>query len=109
MAPRWAAGIRLSTTLVAPALALLVVAACFLLAGELSERPEAKVEAVSVSSDGGIYVCEMTAAPSKCGPVADPTWPQIGASACVAVAAVLLLAAAGLSLRARRSPVSGLR
>ena len=89
---------RPSTTPILLALASLVVAACFLLAGEVARKPV--VEPVSVSRHGTMATCPWVPG-TTCGPVAEPGWPATGARICVDIAGVLLAGAAGLRLRAR--------
>lgn len=90
--------LRLGTTLVLLALASLVVAASFLLAGETAQKPV--VDPESTSRHGAIVVCPYVAG-TTCGPVPEPAWVTTGARICVDVAGGLLVVAAGLWLRAR--------
>jgi hypothetical protein len=90
--------LRLSATLVLLALASLVVAASFLLAGEAARKPVTEPD--GVSSRGGIISCPYVPG-TTCGPAPEPDWVATGARICVDAAGVLLVAAAGLWLHAR--------
>lgn len=103
MALRFVTSARLSTTLVMLALASLVVAGSFLLAGALSEKPAAPVDP---PGQGLLYVCPMTKEPTTCGPQPDLIWPTVGAAVSAGLAVVLLLAGGWFLLRARRGRLS---
>ena len=105
MAAGWVANVRSSTTLVMLALASLVVAGCFLLAGALSVKPAAPVDP---PGHGPIYVCPVTREPTTCGPQPDLVWPTAGAAVCAGFAAVLLAAAGWTLVRTKRRPLSDL-